>query len=140
MSTTPTYPSAAGPTSVRKRIADSDSTNLVDLLDNSGGATAVKIEALGATTDNTADRIVKLWLLSGGVTYLLGSMTIPDLSGTNGATDPRVNLMALPYLATAGADGVPCFYVGAGEKLQASLDSALASGKYLWVVGRGIAP
>lgn len=136
MATAPTYPSASGPIAVATRLAESDSTNIVDVIDNSAGTTAIKVEALNVTTDNTADRILKLHLYSGAVSHLLGSRTIADLSGTNGATDPRVDMMAL--LGKAGADGVQCIWVPAGTKLQASLDAALASGKYLYITGRAI--
>ena len=135
MATAPTYPAATGPVAIAKRISDSDSTNIVDVYDNSGGSVAVKVEALNVSTDNTADRIVKFYLYSGSTAFLLGSVTVPDLSGTNGSTDPRIN--ALTTLGVAGADGVPTIWVPAGCKLQASLDAALASGKYSYITGRG---
>lgn len=136
MAAAPDYPS--GVALVKKRLADSDSTNVVDVLDNSAGSKGLKVELLGVTTDNTADRVLKLWMYDGTTAHLLGSVAIPDLSGTNGATDPRVNCLAIPNLAAAGADGVPCLWVPAGCKLQASLDAALATGKYCYLVGRSV--
>lgn len=123
---------------VKKRLADSDSTNVVDVYDNSAGTKALKVEALGVTTDNTADRILKVYLHDGSVSHLMGSVTVPDLTGTNGATDPRVSLLSVTNLAPAGADGVPCLWIPAGCKLQASLDAALATGKYLYITGRAV--
>lgn len=136
MATSPTYPTATGPVLIAKRLADSDSTNIVDVYDNSAGTSGVKIESLSITTDNSADRIAKLYIYDGSTSQLLGSVNVPDLSGTNGSTDPRINVLAT--LGVAGADGVLCIWIPAGKKLQISLDSALASGKYLYVVGRGI--
>lgn len=136
MATTPTYPTATGPVIVAKQVLPADSTNIVDVYDNSAGASAVKVESLVMTTTNTADRVVKFYLYSGTTSFLIGSLNIPDLSGTNGSTDPRINVLAT--LGVAGADGVPCIWVPAGKKLQASLDSALAADKVLDIVGRAI--
>ena len=136
MATTPTYPAATGPVLIAKRIANADSTNIVDVYDNSGGSAGVKAESLSVTTDNTADRVAKFYLYDGSISQLIGSVNVPDLSGTNGTTDPRINVLAT--LGVAGSDGVPCIWIPAGKKLQASLDSALASDKYLYITGRGI--
>lgn len=136
MATTPTYPTATGPVIVAKQLLPADSTNIVDVYDNSAGTSAVKVESLVMTTTNTADRIVSFYLYSGTTSFLLGSLNIPDLSGTNGSTDPRINVLST--LGVAGADGVLCIWVPAGKKLQASLDSALAADKVLNVVGRAI--
>lgn len=136
MATTPTYPATTGPVQVAKRLAPTDSTNVVDVYDNSAGTAAVKFDSLSITTTNDADRVAKFYLYAGSTSFLIGSVNVPDLSGTNGSTDPRVNVLAT--LGVAGADGVPCIWVSAGNKLQVSLDSALASGKVLDVVGRGI--
>ena len=136
MATTPTYPATTGPVNLAKRLLPADSSNIVDVYDNSAGTAAVKVESLTITTTNTADRIAKFYLYSGTTSFLLGSVTVPDLSGTNGPTDPRINVLST--LGTAGADGVPCVWIAAGKKLQARLDSALAADKVLDIVGRGI--
>lgn len=136
MSTTPTYPAMTGPVQVAKRLAPTDSTNVVDVYDNSAGAAAVKVEALSITTTNDADRVATFYLYVGTTSYRLGSVNVPDLSGTNGSTDPRINVLST--LGVAGADGVPCIWIAAGNKLQISLDSALTSARVLDVVGRGI--
>jgi len=132
----PTYPASTLRAKVAKRIADSDSTNIVDVYDNSGGSVAVKIESLIITTDNSADRIAKFYLHDGSISQLMGSVSVPDLSGTNGTTDPRINVLST--LGVASADGVLCIWVPPACKLQASLDSALAGGKYMYVTGRAI--
>lgn len=136
MATTPTYPATTGPVIIAKQLLPADSSNIVDVYDNSGGSVGVKVESLLITTTNLADRIVKFYLYSGTTSYLIGSLNVPDLSGTNGSTDPRINVLAT--LGVAGADGVPCIWVSAGKKLQASLDSALAADKVLDIVGCGI--
>ena len=136
MATSPTYPAAAGPISIAKRLVPADTTAIVDVYDNSAGTVAVKVESLVITTTNSADRIALFYLLVGAVSYLIGSLTVPDLSGTNGATDARINVTA--RLGIAGADGVPCIWVPAGAKLQASMDAALAADKVLDIVGRAI--
>ena len=136
MATTPTYPTATGPLSVAKRMLPADSTNIVDVYDNSAGSAGVKVESLAITTTNSADRIVTFYLYSGSTSFRIGSCSVPDLSGTNGTTDPRINVLST--LGAAGADGVLCIWVPVGVKLQAGLDSALAADKVLDIVGRAI--
>lgn len=136
MATTPTYPAATGPVNVCKRLLPADSTTLVDVYDNSAGTVGVKFEALAITTDNSADRVATFYLYSGSTAFRLGSVNVPDLSGSNGSTDPRINVLST--LGTAGADGVPCVWIGAGSKLQVGLDSALAANKVMDVVGRAV--
>lgn len=137
MATSPTYPAATGPVLIAKQLLPADSSNIVDVYDNSGGSVGVKVESLSITTTNSADRIAKFYLYTGTTSHLIGSVNVPDLSGTNGSTDPRINVLS--SLGVAGADGVPCVWVPAGKKLQASLDSALAADKVLDIVGRGVA-
>ena len=136
MATTPTYPASTGPVQVAKRLLPADSTNIVDIYDNSAGASAVKFDSLSITTTNSADRIATFYLYAGTTSFRVGSVNVPDLSGTNGSTDPRINVLST--LGVSGADGVPCIWVSAGNKLQISLDSALATDKVMDVVGRGI--
>ena len=136
MSTVPTYPTATGPVNIAKQLLPADTTAIVDVYDNSAGSAAVKIESLSIVTTNSADRIVSFYIYSGTTSFLIGSVNVPDLSGTNGSTDPRINVLST--LGVAGADGVSCLWIAAGKKLQASLDSALASDKVLNIVGRGI--
>lgn len=134
MATTPTYPTVTGPVQVAKRVMPADSTNIVDVYDNSAGTSAVKFDSLTITTDNSADRIVTFYIYSGTTSFRLGSCSVPDLSGTNGTTDPRINVLST--LGVAGPDGVLCVWVSAGNKLQVGLDAALASNKVLDVIGR----
>ena len=136
MATSPTYPTATGPVLIAKRLLPADGTNTVDVYDNSAGSSGVKIEALTIVTNNTADRIATFYLYSGTTAFNLGSIDIPDLSGTNGAIDPKINI--LTTLGVEGADGVSCLWIPAGKKLQVSLDTALAANKILDIVGRGI--
>lgn len=134
MATTPTYPTTTGPVQVAKRVMPADSTNIVDVYDNSAGTAAVKFDSLTITTDNSADRIVTFYIYSGTTSFRLGSCSVPDLSGTNGTTDPRINVLST--LGVAGPDGVPCVWVSAGNKLQIGLDAALATNKVLDIIGR----
>lgn len=134
MATTPTYPTVTGPVQFAKRIVPADTTAIVDVYDNSAGTSAVKFDSLSITTDNSADRIATFYLYSGTTSFRLGSCSVPDLSGTNGTTDPRINVLST--LGVAGPDGVPCVWVSAGNKLQVGLDAALASNKVLDVIGR----
>lgn len=134
MATTPTYPTITGPVQVAKRILPADTTAIVDVYDNSAGTSAVKLDSLSITTTNSADRIATFYLYAGATSFRIGSCNVPDLSGTNGTTDPCINVLST--LGVAGPDGVLCIWVSAGNKLQVSLDSALATDKVMDVVGR----
>jgi hypothetical protein len=134
MATIQTYPTTTGPVQVAKRILPADTTAIVDVYDNSAGTAAVKFDSLSITTTNSADRVATFYLYSGTTSFRIGSCSVPDLSGSNGTTDPRINVLST--LGVAGADGVPAIWVSAGNKLQVSVDAALATDKVMDVVGR----
>lgn len=118
---------------IAKNIVNSDSTNLVDLYDNSAGTQTKRVEALNICSDNDATTVVKLWHYTGSTAYLLGAVSVPTLSGTNG-TAPRINALAI--LGTVESDGVPVIHVPAGSKLQASVVTAVTSAKTVTITGR----
>lgn len=121
---------------IAKRLLPADSTNIVDVHDNSAGTKPIKIEVLRITTDNSADRILTLYIYSDSMSRRYGSVTVPDLSGSNGSTDPAIDVIA--RLGTPGADGVICIWLLPGCKLQVALDAALAANKIMDVIGRGL--
>jgi len=134
MATTPTYPAATGHVLIGTRILPADSTDIVDVKDNSLGTRALKVDALNITTNNSADRVATIYIHDGVTSFRWGSVTVPDLAGSDGATNPRINVLG--SLGVAGGDGVPCIWIPAGCKLQVGMDAAIAADKVLDVIGR----
>ena len=136
MATTPTYPAATCHVLIAKRVLPADTTTILDVKDNSAGTEAVKVDALSITTNNSADRVATIYLHDGTTSFRLGSVTVPDLAGSDGATNPRINVLG--SLGVAGGDGVPCIWIPAGCKLQVGMDAAIAADKVLDVIGRAV--
>lgn len=138
MATRATYPTTTGPVNIGKQIVNADGTSILDVYDNQTGA-AVKITSLNITTDNDANLVVSFYQygVSGGTNSdLLGSVSVPDLSGTNGVTDPKVNV--LDTLGVQESDGTYTIWIGSGKKLQAKVDSAVTAAKTMWITGTAV--
>jgi len=118
---------------IDKIILPADSTAVVDIYSNVSGSAPAQVDSLFVTTDNSADRLLSIWVHDGTASILIGTRTVPDLSGTNG-TDLRVNLIA--PLGMVQADGHSVIWLPVGYKLQASLDVALAADKKMYIYGR----
>lgn len=130
MAASPTYPSGIG--KIAKTLVNADSTNWVDLYDNSAGSSSARVEALNICSDDTATVVVQLgWLISGTV-FLLGAVSIPTLSGTNGSA-ARAN--ALTTLGVTAPDSIAVLEIPAGAKLQAKAVSAVTSAKTVTLSG-----
>lgn len=130
MATSPTYPSAVS--NIKKTIVNADSTNWVDLYDNSAGSKAVRVEALNLCSDDTSTVNIQLGLYASSATYLIGTARAVTLSGTDGAA-VRINALAL--LGTMAADGINVIEVEAGAKLQAKSLVAVSANKTVSLVG-----
>lgn len=132
MATSPTYPTATGPVAVVKTLVNADSTNYVDVYDNSAGAASIRVEALSLCSDDTSTVNIAFALYSGSTVYLLGTVRAATLSGTDGAT-ARVN--ALATIGTISPDGVLVLEVPAGTKLQAKSLVAVTAAKTVTLAG-----
>lgn len=132
MATSPTYPSAAGPVAVTKTIVNSDSTNYVDVYDNSAGSSSVRVEALSLCSDDTSTVNIAFALYVGSTAYLLGTVRAVTLSGTDGAA---ARLNALATIGTISPDGVLVLEIPAGAKLQAKSLVAVTAAKTVTLAG-----
>jgi hypothetical protein len=130
MATSPTYPSSVA--SIAKTILPADTTNWVDIYDNSASPTKVRVEALIICSDDTASVNIQIGKYVGATTYLMGTVRAVTLSGTNGAT-ARVD--ALATVGNVAPDGINVIELAAGSKLQAKSLVAVSANKTVTVTG-----
>lgn len=130
MAVAPTYPS--GIAEITKTIVNADSTNWVDLYDNSAGSTPVRCECLILCSDDTATVNIQIGKLKAGTTYLLGTVRAVTLSGTDGAA-ARINM--LNTVGITAPDSIQVIEIAAGTKLQAKSLVAVTSAKTVSLTG-----
>lgn len=131
MATSATFASGMAP--IRAKIPAAQTTDLVDICDNSARLKAARIEGLGIASDDSSACNIQFSILSGGVSYPISTVNVPASSGTNG-TAARVNV--LPSIGVLAPDGIYDLWIGAGEKLQANALVTLTSGKTATITGR----
>ena len=88
MSSTPTLP-----TNVKNgvvTIVPADTTSLKTILTTDG--TFWRVTSISVCSDDTSNRTLSFYAGIGGTDYLIGSVTIPTLAGTDGAV-AAVNVM-----------------------------------------------
>jgi hypothetical protein len=130
MAASPIFPS--GIAEITKTLVNADSTNWVDIYDNSAGSTPVRCECLILTSDDTATVNIQIGKLSGGTTYLLGTVRAVTLSGTDGAA-ARINM--LNTVGVTAPDSIQVIEIAAGTKLQAKSLVAVTSAKTVTLTG-----
>lgn len=130
MATSPTYPS--GIARIAKTIVPADSTNWVDVYDNSASSTPVRVEAMNICSDDTSTVNIQFGRNVGATTFLIGTVRAVTLAGTDGAT-ARVN--ALNTVGTLAPDGINVIEIPAGGKLQAKSLVAVTSAKTVTITG-----
>lgn len=131
MATTPLFSNDVK--NIAKTIDPADTTAYVDIYDNSAGTKSARIESLAICSDDTSAVNAQFAILKGGTAYLMGTVNVPTLSGTNGSA-ARVN--ALTVLGTTDPDGIPTIEIEAGAKLQARSLVTVTSAKVVTITGR----
>jgi len=130
MAASPVFPSSIA--RIAKTIVNSDSTNYVDVYDNSASTTPVRVEAMGLCSDDTSTVNIAFALSDGVNSYLTGTVRAVTLSGTDGAT-ARVN--CLSTVGWTAPDGIPVICISAGGKLQAKSLVAVTAAKTVTITG-----
>lgn len=130
MASTPNYP--ADVIGIAKTIVNADSTNWVDVYDNSAGSKSVRVEALNLCSDDTSTVNIQFGHYVGATTYLVGTVRAATLSGTDGAA-ARIN--ALATIGAIAPDGIVVLEVPAGTKLQAKSLVAVTAAKTVTLSG-----
>lgn len=117
------------------RIQNADASTQKTVV--TGGANGTKLNALTATSDDTSARIVQVSLLRSAVNYILGSVSIPAGSGTDGST-PAVDLLnavAMPGLPVDNDGQKYLFLKDASDSIQVKTTTTVTSAKTVAVVG-----
>lgn len=130
MATTPTYPS--GIAKIAKTIVNSDSTNWVDIYDNSASSKNARVEGLRLCSDDTSTVNIQFGYNDGATTFLLGTVRAVTLSGTDGAT---VVINPLSIIGMLAADGINVLEIPPGIKLQAKSLVAVTAAKTVSLTG-----
>ncbi len=132
MATTITYP--ANVLGINAKIINSDGTNMIDIVDNTAGTKAVRVEQLLIASDEATPntRLVQFYSLVSAANYLKGSLSVVYASGSDGAT---AIVDALDTIGTTSPDGISVIHVPAGQKLQAKCTTTVTSGKTIHITG-----
>lgn len=98
------------------------------------GSNGSKVVRINATTTDTSNNTVQLWLTRSSTSYLIGTAVVTTLAGTNGtqATQDLIpsSLITLP----TDNDGQRYLFVQSGDTLQASVTVAVTAAKELDIV------
>lgn len=114
-------------------IQNADGTALKTVL--TPGAEGSRLKSLSACSDDTSDRLLQLWVTVGGVDYLLGTISVPDLSGTD-ATNKAVAALNGVDSPWVQSDGVNYFLdLPSGAVLKAKTTTTVTSGKTIYLFG-----
>lgn len=117
------------PKSAEVTFVNADGTGAKDLV--SAGADGTKVRSIAATSDDTSAVNMRLYIHDGTTAYLVGTVRIPTLSGTDGAAAALDLLMAsaLPWLDADGEFALPT-----GYKVQAAPLAAVTAAKTVTLV------
>jgi|ERR1022692_1354913 hypothetical protein len=117
-------------------FVNADSTTLKTVF--TAGANDTHLKGILVSSTDTSAVKLQFWLRTGGVDSLIGTVNIPALSGTDGATNAidALNSVAMPGLP---GDAVGKRYIGMknGDTLKIGPVAAVTSGKTLYVTFLG---
>lgn len=102
------------------------------------GADDSDLRTLLACTDDTAAINLKLYITRSGVDYLIATVNIPTLSGTNGAA-PAIDLLNATAFAALPFDntGKRILPLKTGDVLKGACLVTMTAAKTLWVSAIG---
>jgi hypothetical protein len=113
-------------------FATADGITLKDLI--VAGAEGTKVFAANCTSDDTSTVLMQVFLHDDVQAYLLGTVPVAPLAGTDGTTS-AVNLLDGSFIPGLDADGE--LFIGAGYKLQVAPKASVTSPKMVTVVAFG---
>ncbi len=127
MANRPIYPDTIKNAGVE--ITPTETTTLQTLV--TAGSDGARINMISAVSDDPAEMIVDLYVNDGVSDFLIGSVSVPTLSGTDGSA-PAVSLLNstdLPYLG----DDLSLFLEG-GFSLKAAVQTTVTADKTVTLV------
>lgn len=132
MSSTPVFVGTPKITPVA--FTNSDSANTKKTV-ATAGSSGTKVVGVIATSTDTSSRTGQLWLTRSATSYLLGSVSVVTLAGTDGST-ATANLLPASLMAALPRDndGQPYLFLESGDTLQVSFTAQVTSAKEIDVV------
>lgn len=118
------------------QIVNADASDLKTIL--TAGSNGTTLLGVSASSDDTSDRVVQIGITRGGSFTLLGAITVPDLSGTDG-TNVSVNLFnatSIPGLVL-DSDGQRYWALESGDTLQVRATTTVTSAKTINISALG---
>jgi len=110
-------------------FVNADSTTPKDLI--SAGTDGTKVLGIAVTSDDTSAVNLELYVHDGTTAYLVGTVRVATLSGTDGAV-AAVDLLDAEALPWLDADGE--FFIPTGYKLQVAPLAAVTTAKTVTIV------
>ena len=109
-------------------IVTADASGLKSVI--AGGSLGTKVVGLHATSDDTVDRIIQIWINRAALDFLLGSVLVPDLSGTDGV-NPTVNMFNTSMLPGLPVDNDGQVYINlkSGDTLKIKSTTTVTAAK-----------
>jgi len=138
MSATPQFITSAltvaDNTQVGNTIVPADTTDLKSVVE--GATDGTIIQDIVAVSDDTAAVILQVYFYDGATAWLIGSVNVPTLSGTDGVV-PAVsllNVVDLPFLNKRD-DGA--ILLGVGEEIQVGAVATVTAAKTVTLTAIG---
>jgi len=110
-------------------FVNADGTTAKDLV--SAGTDGTKIFSINCTSDDTSTVNMQVFLHDGTTAYLLGTVAVATLSGTDGST-AAVELLDSTLIPSVDADGE--LFIPTGYKIQVAPLAAVTAAKTVTVV------
>lgn len=123
MATTPAF--ASTPKITPQSFVNADGTGKKTVV--TAGSSGTKVTGLVATSTDTSTRIAQVWLTRSGTSYLLGSVSVTTLAGTDGAVN-TIDLFSTIPLPTDN-DRRKYLFLVSGDTLQVSFTVAVTAAK-----------
>jgi len=114
------------------QIANADALNQKTVV--AAGPNGTKVVSLIAASADTTVRVLQISVGRGGANYIIGSVSVPANSGTDGVA-PGANLLApslMPGLPVDN-DGQAYIFLQSGDMLQVSATTTVTSGKLIHI-------
>jgi hypothetical protein len=94
------------------------------------GSSGTKVVSLTATSNDTGAKVFQVAIVRSATTYILGTVSVPTLAGTDGST-PSVNILGnslLPGLPIDN-DGQSYIFIKSGDTLVVQATTAVTATK-----------
>ena len=110
-------------------VENADGTTLQDLV--TAGANGSRINSISVVSDDTAAVVLEFYYYDGTTAFLIGSVSIPTLSGTDGSA-PAVSALNLTDMPFLGDD--LSYYLAGTDKIQVAAVAAVTAAKKVTLI------